>query len=270
LQTHISSKGQTQLAVADLLHGIKAYSVWGMLGWQDIKQRYRRSLLGPFWLTLSTAGMVVALGFVYAAIFRMPLEQYLPFLAIGLVLWTLISNVAIEGCQAFISAEAMIKQMRLPFTAHACRTLWRNVIILGHNFVIVALVLVVYGIVPSVLMLALLLAALLILVVNALWVALSLGLVCARYRDVPPIVGTLLQVLFFLTPILWHPTLLPGRQRIVNWNPLHHFFEVTRAPLLGEMPSASSWAIVISVTFLGWVGTFMLFSKYRGRIAYWV
>jgi lipopolysaccharide transport system permease protein len=175
-----------------------------------------------------------------------------------------------EGCQAFISAEAMIKQMRLPFTAHACRTLWRNVIILGHNLVIVFLVLVVFGIGPSLQMLAALLAAIVVSVLNALWVALSLGLVCARYRDVPPIVGTLLQILFFLTPILWHPSLLPGRQRIVDWNPLHHFFEIIRAPLLGQMPSAISWAVVVSVTLLGWVVTFVLFRKYRGRIAYWV
>jgi ABC-type polysaccharide/polyol phosphate export permease len=270
LQTRINSKRQTQLALADITQGVRSYNVWGMLGWQDIKQRYRRSVLGPFWLTLSTAGMVVALGFVYAAIFRMPLQHYLPFLAIGLVLWTLISSVITEGCQAFISAEAMIKQMRLPFTAHACRTVWRNIIIMGHNFIIVLLVLVVFGIVPSPLMLTLLIAALAILVLNGLWAALSLGLICARYRDVPPIVGTLLQVLFFLTPILWHPSLLPGRQRIVDWNPLHHFFEVTRAPLLGELPSPISWAVVVAVTLLGSLCTFMLFRKYRGRIAYWV
>lgn len=270
MQTHISSKAQTRLALADITHGVRSYNIWGMLGWQDIKQRYRRSVLGPFWLTLSTAGMVFALGFVYAAIFRMPLDKYLPYLAIGLVVWMLISSVVTEGCQAFISAEAMIKQMRLPFTAHACRTLWRNVIILGHNLVIVFLVLVVFGIGPSLQMLAALLAAIVVSVLNALWVALSLGLVCARYRDVPPIVGTLLQILFFLTPILWHPSLLPGRQRIVDWNPLHHFFEIIRAPLLGQMPSAISWAVVVSVTLLGWVVTFVLFRKYRGRIAYWV
>jgi lipopolysaccharide transport system permease protein len=270
VETRISSTAQTQLALADIARGVKSYHVWGMLGWQDIKQRYRRSVLGPFWLTLSTAGMVFALGFVYAAIFRMPLEQYLPYLTIGLVVWTLISSVVTEGCQAFISAEPMIKQMRLPFTAYACRTLWRNMIILGHNFIIVLLVLVIFGIGPSLLMLVVLMAAMVIVVMNALWVALTLGLICARYRDVPPIVGTLLQILFFLTPILWHPSLLPGRQRIVNWNPLHHFFEITRAPLLGEMPSAMSWTVAVAVTLLGWILTFILFRKYRQRIAYWV
>jgi len=266
----ISSNAQTELALADISQGIRSYEVWGMLGWQDIKQRYRRSVLGPFWLTLSTGAMVIVLGFVYASIFRMPLQQYLPFLAIGLVLWTLISSVITEGCMVFISAEAMIKQMRLPLTTHACRALWRNIIILGHNFIIILIVLVVFDVVPSVLMLLFLVAALLILVLNALWVSLSLGLICSRYRDIPPIVGSLLQVSFFLTPILWHPSLLPGRQRVVDLNPLHHFFQVTRGPLLGELPSATSWAVVVATTLLGFLCTFILFKKYRRRIAYWV
>ena len=266
----ISSNVQTELALADIAQGIRSYEVWGMLGWQDIKQRYRRSVLGPFWLTLSTGAMVIALGFVYASIFRMSPQQYLPFLAIGLVVWTLISGVITEGCLAFISAEAMIKQMRLPLTAHACWMVWRNVIIMGHNFLIILIVLVVFDLVPSVLMLMLLIAALVILVLNALWVALSLGLICSRYRDIPPIVGSLLQVVFFLTPILWHPSLLPGRQRLVDWNPLHHFFQVTRGPLLGELPSATSWAVVVATTVLGFLCTFILFAKYRRRIAYWV
>jgi ABC-type polysaccharide/polyol phosphate export permease len=254
----------------DIKQGIQAFDLWGMLAWQDIKQRYRRSLLGPFWLTLSTAAMVVALGVLYGALFRMPLDQYLPFLAIGLVLWTLISAVITEGCQAFISAETMIKQMRLPYTAYACRALWRNVLIMVHNLVIVVLVLAVYRVTPSIAGLLLTGVGLAFVIINALWAALSLGLICARYRDVPPIVATLLQVLFFLTPILWHPSLLPGRQGFIAWNPLHHFFEVARAPLLGEVPSLSNWVIVLFCTLLGWSMTFLLFKRYRRRIAYWV
>lgn len=260
----------TGLAVTDLLDGLRATSVWGMLGWQDIKQRYRRSLLGPLWLTLSTAVMVGALGFVYAAIFKISLRDYFPFLAVGLVVWTLLSNTIIDACQVFIGAEGAIKQIRLPFALHACRMLWRNAIILAHNAIIIVVVVAFFGkpVIAQTVLLAV--PGLALIALNLLWVTLFLGTICARYRDVPPIVGSLLQVAFFLTPILWNPALLPGRQRIVDWNPLYHFMEVVRAPLLGQAPTAENWTFVIAVTLLGWVATFVLFRRYRGRIAYWV
>jgi ABC-type polysaccharide/polyol phosphate export permease len=258
------------MAIDDLLLGVRKWEMWGTFGWQDIKQRYRRSVLGPFWLTLSTGVMVAGLGIVYATIFRMPVDRYLPFLAVGLVVWTLLSTMVTEGCQVFIAGEQIIKQIRLPFTAHACRLLWRNLIIFAHNLVIVVAVLLWFGRFPGLSYLALLLPAMILLSLNALWLILLLGLISARFRDVPLLVGSLLQIAFFLTPILWHPELLPGRNRIVHWNPLYHYVEIVRAPFLGSAPELHSWWMVLAITGAGWLFTFMIFRKYRGRIALWV
>src|SRR4051812_47682455 len=120
------SDPQLVLAVRDIADGMRLIRLSLMLGWQDIVQRYRRSLLGPLWLTLSTAVTVGALGLVYASLFRLPLERYLPYLAIGLVTWTFISSLVIEGCNSFIAVESTIKQIRMPFTMHATRAVWRN------------------------------------------------------------------------------------------------------------------------------------------------
>src|SRR2546422_820704 len=96
----------------------------------------RRSVIGPFWLTISTAVMVSAMGFLYARIFGQDVSTYLPYLAVGLVIWGTISTMANESCTVFTTVEQIIKQVRLPLTTHVCRMVWRNAIIFGHNALI--------------------------------------------------------------------------------------------------------------------------------------
>ena len=264
------SEAQLKLALDDVREAFRKPGLWLMLGWQDIRQRFRRSMLGPLWLTLSTGCMLVALGLVYGAIFKMPLEQYFPYLAAGVVAWTLISSLISEGCQTFITSDALIKQIRLPFTTHACRVVWRNTVIFFHNLAIIVVVMLVFKIVPSVGSVLLLAFGLVAVMLNGVWVALALGLICARFRDVPPIVASVLQFVFFVTPIIWHPSLLPGRQRVVSFNPFYHFIELLRAPMLNTSPAADNWRAVLAITVVGWVVTFLLLLRARRRITYWL
>lgn len=266
----MSTASQFSLAVQDLLVAARSAYLWSMLGWQDIKQRYRRSTLGPLWLTVSSAVMIVALGAVYAAIFKMNLHDYFPFLAVGLVVWSLLSSIVTDGCQVFIVNEAMIKQVRLPFFVHVLRMVWRNLIIFAHNFIIVVLVLAYFRIVPTPGQLLAFAAGLGLTLVNAAWLGMVLGCLCARFRDIPLIVTSLVQLLFFLTPVIWHPGLMPGRHRVVDWNPIYHFIEVVRAPLLGQWPAPHSWAAVLLITLIGWIFTTAWLTRYRRRIAYWL
>ncbi len=261
---------QIRMAFADLRDGLRHVELWGMLGWHDIRQRYRRSILGPWWLTMSTAVMVVALGLVYHAILRMPLEQYLPFLAAGLITWTLVSSIITDGCQALIVNEQIIRQIRLPFTIHACRLVWRNLIIFFHNVLIVVVIVAIFGVRPNFETLPLILAALAAIAVNGVWVALLLGAFCARFRDIPQIVTSLMQLFFFITPVIWHPSVLPGQHRVIAFNPFHHFIEIMRAPLLGGAPSGTSWLAVLAVTILGWAVTLAFLTRYRRRFVYWL
>jgi len=244
--------------------------LWLMLGWQDIKQRYRRSVLGPFWLTISTAVMVAGLGVLYAAIFAQPVAVYIPYLAIGLVIWTFISGAVADGCNAFIASDGIIKQIRVPFLSHGLRAVWRHLIILGHNAVIVIVVIVLFEENHDLGAFALVLPALALLVLNAAWMTLVLGTLCARFRDVPLIVANMMQLMFFITPIIWQPNLLPTRHAFVLWNPFHHFIEIVRAPLLGDVPAITSWIVVAVITVAGWMCCFLFFRRYRRRIAYWL
>ncbi len=264
------TEAQLKLALDDVRQGFARSDLWLLLGWTDIRLKFRRSLLGPLWLTISTAIMLIALGFVYAALFKLDLKLYFPFLAAGIVTWSLIASLVIEGCQTFIGNESMIKQIRLPFTVHALRVVWRNVLVFLHNVIIVVAVVLIFAKWPSVLSLLFLLVGMALIMLNGVWICLLLGLICTRFRDMPPMIGSLVQLVFFVTPIIWHPSLLAGRQRIVNFNPFYHFIELLRAPMLDAIPSAVTWMAVLAITAGGWLVTVLVFWRYRRRIAYWI
>jgi ABC-type polysaccharide/polyol phosphate export permease len=199
----------------------------------------------------------------------MEITRYLPFLTVGLVIWNFVSTVIIEGCQTFLSAQNVITQVRMPFSVHAWRTVYRNLIVLAHNMVIVPLVLLMFS-VPVGWSVIVIVPALAILTVNGIWVSILLGMISARYRDVPPIVMSFVQVIFFVTPIFWPPEAMGIWMQALPLNPLFAAVDVIRAPLLGEAPLTYSWPVLLVVTALGCVGTFALFAKFRSRITYWI
>src|SRR2546421_12753681 len=91
-------------AVADLTEGLKLWELWCSLGWHDIRQRYRRSIVGPFWLTLSMGIMVAGLAYLYAGLFGQDVESYLPYVATGIIIFTMISSLASDGSTVFIGS----------------------------------------------------------------------------------------------------------------------------------------------------------------------
>ncbi len=257
-------------ALRDIAAGARASELWGLLGWQDIRQRYRRSTLGPFWLTISMGVLVAGLGILYAGLFKAETAEYLPFVAVGFIVWGLISGAINDGCMAFIGAESIVRQIGLPLSIHVYRVVWRNAIILAHNAVIYAAVAVIFALRPGWAGL-LALPGLAFICLNAVWAALLIGLVSARFRDVPQIVASIVQMAFFLTPIIWMPEHLPDRAVIaLEINPFYHFMEIVRAPLLGRLPALDSWLAVFGMTVAGGLLTWLVYARYRWRIVYWV
>lgn len=258
-------------AVRDIVGATGRLGLVGTLGWQDVRARYRRSAVGAFWLTISMGVVIGTIGIVFGQIFKSPMEQFLPFLAIGLILWNFISTVITEGCSGFIAAEAVIKQLPIPLPVHILRMVWRNLIILAHNIVIFPLVLLAVQ-KPLAWVAFLSVPGLVLVVVNLFWATLLMATVCARYRDIPQIITSALQIVFYLTPIMWLPHLLPQRASayIVDANPFYHLIEIVRAPLLGEAPQFENWAVSIAMAVLGWLVTLAFYGRYRRRIAYWL
>ncbi len=264
-------KASTIIAFSDIAAATRRYTLVGMLGWQDVRQRYRRSALGPFWLTISMGVMIGTIGVVFGQIFKSPMAEFFPFLAIGMILWSFISAVITDGCTSFIAAEGIIKQLPIPLFVHILRVIWRNTLILAHNIVIFPLVLLAVG-KPISWIVLISIPGLLLAVVNLTWMALILAILCARYRDLPQIVGSVLQVVFYLTPIMWMPNLLPSRAGIylLDSNPVYHLLEIIRAPLLGQLPSTMNWIVSLVLALVGWSMAVAVYGRYKRRIAYWL
>jgi ABC-2 type transport system permease protein len=262
-------------AADDLIGGWKQRQLWGHLAWQDIRQRYRRSVLGPIWITISMAVTAVALGVLYAGLFQNDLSVQLPYILVGFIVWAFISGCISEGSEVFITNEGLIKQLPAPLSVHVYRLVWRQVLFFAHNMIVYAIMFVIF---PQPLGWASLTVfpALVLLAVNGAWVALLLGIVTTRFRDMAPITQSLVQLLFFLTPIVWiYQDLLDNpavadRARLVEFNPLLHFIEIVRQPLLGEEQHLRHWIVVLVITVVGWALTFAVVRRFRSRVAYWV
>lgn len=253
----------------DLRDGLSSYHVWTILGWYDIRQRYRRSTIGPLWITLSLAITVAAMGVLYGKLFHQDIHSYLPYLTSGMVVWNLVSSIITESTTVFVGAGPIIQQIRLPQTFHILRMIVRQMVIFVHNMLVIVVVTVIFH-VPIGWSLILFPLALILLATNALWLGLMIGALCARFRDVAQIINSLVQILFFLTPVMWKPESLGSHSWITKLNPLGQFLDILRDPLIGQLSSLFSWIYVLAVTAVGWILTLIIFSKYRARVAYWV
>ena len=264
-----SAVSRRRLVLEDAWGGIRLWRVWFTLGWIDIVQRYRRSVLGPFWLTASMAVMVISLGFLYGQLFKMAISEFMPFICVGLIIWGFISSILNESGGVFCANELFIKQIRLPYTIYVWKFVWSKIIIFGHNFVIYIGVLIYFHIWPGA-PLIFAIPGFVLIVVNSLLVSLYLGMISARFRDVPQIVAAMTQVVFFLTPVLWKPELLAGHRYVADWNPFYHLIEMVRSPLLGHWPSQSNVTVTLAITALNFAIAAAVFPRFRARIAYWV
>ena len=187
---------------------------------------------------------VIALGLVWSNLWHNDPKVYLPFLTSGMLCWVLFSTICAEGCGGIVSGEALIKQLRISYTLLACATVWRNVIIFFHNLSVYVLICIYAGVTVT---WATLLAVpgLFLLCLNGLWIAVLLGALCARYRDVQQLVGNILQISLFLTPIFWSADQLTGRAAMLaDYNPLYHLIAIVRDPLMGKAPDTLHWVVV--------------------------
>ena len=288
-------------AFADIKAGFQARELWGHLGWQDIKQRYRRSVIGPFWITITQAVIALGLGLLYSQLFKVPVEVFLPYISTGFILWGFISGCLAEGMETFIANEGLIKQLPAPLSVYMLRTVWRQTLLLAHNLIVYVAVLAIFftaldhqyslgskdglcvngaychpGLSWTML---LAIPGFVLLALNAGWVTLLLGIISTRFRDIPQVINSLIQLLFYGTPIVWPvDQLLAGGARenaswalpIIQMNPLYHFMQVVRAPLLGQSFTPGNWIVVGSITIVGWALALVAMRNYRARVSYWV
>ena len=259
-----------RIACVDILAGMRAFDIWGRLGWRETKRRYRRTAFGPFWTTVGLAVFVTTLGLVWANLWHRDPKTYLPYLTSGMVCWVMFSTICMDGCVTFIVAEKLLRQLRISYTLLSCANVWRNAVLFFHNLTIYLLICLYAG-VPFTWGTLLFIPGFALFWLNAVWISMLLGTLCARFRDVQQLVGTLLQISLFLTPIFWSPDQLSGRTALMAaLNPIYYLIVVIRGPLLGQVPPLLDWFILIAITIVGWTMTVQMLTKFRQRIVYWL
>lgn len=269
--TRLERHVQETSAADDLLRGLQRRELWGRLGWLDVRRRYKRTMIGPFWNSITLAVYVLCVGTVGAAIWHQNIYDYLPFLASGMIVWTLVSTIITESCNVFITGQSLFRNIRFDYSILAYALVWRNLLVLVHNFAIYFLVVLVLK--PSLFSFTALLAlpGLALVLLNGVWLSLLFGVACLRFRDVPPVVSSALQIAMLVTPLFWPAETLTGIKRLVfvEINPLYHVLDIVRAPLIGQVPDAISYGVVVAMTVGGWWLAYLVFKRFRKRIAYW-
>lgn len=256
--------------INELIAGLQRYALWKKMAWIDIKQRYRRSWIGPFWLTIGMGVTVSALALLYANLFKLNIKEFLPFIASGFVFWALLSTTIIESSNVFLTASGFIKQIKLPYLVYIYRLVWRNVIIFLHNAVVL-LVVLIFSLNHFSWSMLLAIPGFFAIILNLVWMSLMCAMLCTRYRDFTQIVANFIQIFFFITPINWMPSLLSGHQYLMTFNPFYHFIEIVRAPLIQSPESLLfSWKVVAGMTIVGYAIVGLLYVRYKNRIVFWL
>ena len=260
---------EVNMALRDLRNSFQRIGLAWSLAQHDVVSRYRGSIIGPFWITLSMGLMVAGMGFLYAQLFNLSLHEYIPFVAAGIVFFGAITGMINEGCETFVQAAGMLSQTSLPMFTFVWRTVFRNLINLAHNFVIILGVLIYFGYWRT---MNLPVAALgfVLLIVNAAWLGMLVAIASARFRDVPQIVISVMQFAMFMTPVFWQAGRLGRAHAILTYNPFYHMLQAVRAPLLGTQPDAHTYSFLAAMAVAGWALTFAVFTRTRRRIVHYL
>jgi ABC-2 type transport system permease protein len=256
----------------DFYAGAKRVSLWQTLAWQDIKGRYRRTVLGPLWLTVSTGVFISAVGILYAGIFGQSPENYIPHFAIGMIIWHFIFGTIQSQSIVFINSSNVATNLSIQKSVFIYHQTVKEFYIFLHNFIIIILVMLIFNIPWSFAQLTSLLGIALI-ALNGFFFAISVGVVCLRYRDIPHIIANIMQVMFFLTPVVWKIDNLAKSKNlatVMTLNPFYHFIEIVRWPFLHAEPApALSWQITLTITVVFGLASIVFYRQQLNKIPYW-
>lgn len=253
----------------DLVEGLMLWEMWIRLSINEVRRRYKRTMLGPAWVTVSLLIFATALSFVWAGLWKMNVVEFMPFLLTGLIPWTMISGAIGESCAVFLAGEGLVKNQQFPYSVLLYSILMRNLVIFGHNLVGYLLVAVICGVSFN-LNTLLIFPGLALVLINCGWICLLVAVFCLRYRDFQQLVTSLLQIAMFVTPVFWSASQLQGKRAIiVDVNILHHMIEIVRQPMLGAAPAALSYLACAGSALAGWFIAYRMYSSKRHRLAYW-
>jgi lipopolysaccharide transport system permease protein len=258
------------LGIADLLKGIDNWRLSHLMGLGEIRRRYARSRIGQFWLTISTGIMVAVLGLVWSTLWKLPVADLVPFVAISLIVWTMISGTLAEAATVFASTGPIFVNQGMSFSTAIYSLVYRHLLIFLHNLPIIVIAILLFS-VPAGRVSLVALPGFGSLVLTLVWTSYLVAIACVRFRDLTQVVQNGLMVAFFITPVLWKPDQIPlDKHYLLSLNPLAALLAVVREPLLGQLPTVYDWTAAAVFSIGGFVIALPIIGYCQRRIIYWI
>lgn len=242
---------------------------WQHLAAQDISLQYARSLIGPFWLTLTMGLQLVALTYLFTGLFGAPIEIVAPWVTIGVIVWTFFSSCLNESTSVLVFNKPYLLEADTSIIGFIAAVIYRNLIVALHHLVLLLILCVWFALVPNLAWLWLLVSIPLV-VLFTFSLSLMLAIVTARFRDIQRITETVLMAGFFLTPVLWRPQELVRNEFIATYNPFTHLIAIVRDPMLGTSPAPLAWSVSLYATGICLLIAIYALGRFRNRLHFWV
>ena len=253
----------------DLLEGLKQNHIFLYLGYEDMRQKYIRTTLGPLWLIIGTFVFACTMSLVMGSLFGQSIKSFLPFVTVGIATWTYIATNVSDATIIFIATSPIVSFFNLPISIQLYRCVTRNFLVFLHSFVVIIPMLFFMDI-PVNLTTLLFIPGVILLMLNLLWVTTIFAMFATRFRDFQQVINILIGIVPFVTPIFWQKEFLSKRQWIVDFNPVYHAIEIIRAPLLGQTPNYHSWYVMGGLLVFGFLIMILFMNKYRNRVVFWL
>jgi len=264
-----SAEQRARRARWDFVEGVALWKMWSRGSLIELRRRYKRTVLGPAWVTISLLIFGGTLSVVWAGLWHQNVVDFLPFLLSGLIPWTMISAAIGESCGIFLGGEGLVKNQQFPYTIFLYGVLTRNVLIFGHNLIAYLIIAVACGVHVSFATL-LFIPGTVLVIINCGWICLLVAVLCLRFRDFQQMVASLLQIAMFVTPVFWAASQLQGKRAIIaDVNIFYHMIDIIRQPLLGKVPSEFSYLFCVVSAIVGWFIAYRLYASKRHRLPYW-
>src|ERR1044071_634622 len=251
-----------KIGFEELWDGLRHWRIWHLLGIRELRHRYTRSRLGQVWLMASTAVEIGVMSVVWSLLWGQSMRSFTPYIGIGLIIWKFLAQILIESTSVFTTHVGLYRNQRMSYAVSILSVIYRTLLIRGHNFGIVFLLVVGFDL-PINLYLFQIVPGFLITAVMLTWVGYVVAMLCVRYRDTIQVINTWVMVLFFITPVFWRTSFLAADYHfVVDYNPAAQFLELLRAPLLGEPVALHTWVFTTVMAAVGLLISLPLIGRY--------
>ena len=261
---------ESALALRDIQLGWQRREGWWALSRQTIKISYRRTTLGPIWITIQQLAFILGISLLYSQLFKVKSGDLVPLVAFGISFWGLLTSCITGASSNFIQQSQAITSSTLPISFYVFSTVSQQLLTFLHSAVVLIPFAFIFDTSPRLICLITIPLAIAFATINGFALGLWLGPLSARYRDISASIPIILQLAMFLSPIFWAPSLLADRDWIVNYNPIAWMIETFRSPILGGQIQGELWIKLAIFTIANLILGVKVLGQVRDKISYWI